>query len=551
MRTSWFLALLLVLAACSSDDTGAGDIGATPTAVSNCEPELARAFDAWGEAGFTGSVAIRESGELTCSAAYGFADVATDRPNTTDTFFSIGSITKTLTAAAVLQLVDEGELTLDTEAGAVVTELEGAAAELTIGDLLVHTSGLRGRHGADHEPLTREQAIANLSELDQACEPGTDFLYSNAGYSLLALVVDEITGSYRDTIVTDVAPGAGFWDGQPAPDGPRALGRFSDGGTGQDGSFGGPHWALDGNGGVAMTTEGLAQWFEGLAAGEILSDAGRDLMTTVAWDNGDGSGETPGFVAFDEAGLGEAGFGTAGGGGDIGHDMIAVWLPGSERIVVVASNTDDVRAEDLLRTIIPSYIDGEPLPLPSSTEDFTGELPGPTAASYTLGADRVAVEESADSLRVIAEGATAIAALHPPIESVGASAYVEHQAAVEAFANGETDAGREERALLEGDNGSIESVSIEGTIFEAGELRTYVTFVVSGQSLTAWIALDGNGELAAAEVGTTYPALELVPTERGWVPRESGGPVPPVVVQFDGEAMIIEGPNESEIAEAG
>src|SRR5690606_33472981 len=148
------------------------------------------------------------------------------------TVFAIGSVSKAFTAAAVFGLVDGGELALGDRAGDLVPGLGGPAAEATVEQLLLHTGGLTGSHGEDHVPLGREEAVTALSELERAFAPGTDFGYSNSGYTLLALIVEEVSGrSYRDHMSEEVLrlpgreePVGGFWDGEPAPSGPRATG---------------------------------------------------------------------------------------------------------------------------------------------------------------------------------------------------------------------------------------------------------------------------------------------------------------------------------------
>lgn len=180
----------LVGAACSSKDSG-GDADS----VSPCDPAMEDAFAAWGQAGFSGSIAISSGGEFGCLAAYGVADRAADTPNTVDTVFSIGSVTKAFTAAAVLDLIDQGKLSLDARAGDVVDGLGGPAADATVQQLLLHTSGLTGSHGQDYVPLVREAAVVAISGLDLVFEPGSDFLYSNSGYTLLALIVEEASGT--------------------------------------------------------------------------------------------------------------------------------------------------------------------------------------------------------------------------------------------------------------------------------------------------------------------------------------------------------------------
>jgi len=187
--------------------------------------------------------------------------------------------------------------------------------------LLAHTSGLTGNHGSDHQPLGRDQALAAISRLDRAFAPGSEFLYSNAGYTLLAIIIEEASGmTYRDSIADRVLPlpsgavAGGFWDGDPPASGPWAVGVLDDGTLGASGEFAGPHWALDGNGGLAMTSADLAAWTHALFTGQVVSPASIERISTPGVDLGDGMSATPGWVELDDTVLGERALAAAGGG---------------------------------------------------------------------------------------------------------------------------------------------------------------------------------------------------------------------------------------------
>ena len=183
-------------------------LGATAVVVSGCGssgtatgcPDLTgEALEAWGDAGFSGTIAVSSGDEVDCVESFGLADRERATANDADTVYSIGSVSKAFTAAAVLALVDDGSLTLDDRAGQLLPTLSGPIADASVEELLLHTSGLTGSHGSDHRPLTRDQALDAISGLELAFQPGTEFLYSNAGYTLLALIVEEVSGvPYRD-----------------------------------------------------------------------------------------------------------------------------------------------------------------------------------------------------------------------------------------------------------------------------------------------------------------------------------------------------------------
>lgn len=143
---SFLLVLSLALAGCAAADDAPG------VTVSSMCRDLTETLQAWEEVGFSGAFALSSS-EEECSAGFGAADPRSGRPVTAETVFGIGSVTKAVTASAALDLVETGELALDDRVGEHLPSLSAPVADLTVGQLLLHTGGLTGTHGQDHEPL--------------------------------------------------------------------------------------------------------------------------------------------------------------------------------------------------------------------------------------------------------------------------------------------------------------------------------------------------------------------------------------------------------------
>jgi CubicO group peptidase (beta-lactamase class C family) len=126
---------------------------------------------------------------------YGFAELASRRPVTPGTLFEIGSIGKTFTAVAILQLHDEGLLDLhapvDTYLPWFVASQPANQAPITIAHLLSHTAGIVA--GIDGTPEAAFQ-VWSLRDLPTFSEPGTRFHYSNVGYKALGLVLEAVEG---------------------------------------------------------------------------------------------------------------------------------------------------------------------------------------------------------------------------------------------------------------------------------------------------------------------------------------------------------------------
>lgn len=147
-----------------------------------------------------GVVRIEDGGRLVFERAYGEADRQHRVPNTVDTLFHLASITKLVTRAAVVLLVQDGLLDLGAPVGGLLPELPPELGRITPWQLLRHESGLgevwsepswqRVRFETDR----LDAMIGVLAGLDLAFEPGTDRRYSNAGYVALGLLIERSTG---------------------------------------------------------------------------------------------------------------------------------------------------------------------------------------------------------------------------------------------------------------------------------------------------------------------------------------------------------------------
>ncbi len=541
-RISVIVAAALLSAACTIEDDPERE------AAAGCDAEFTSALGRWADAGFSGTLVI-DGGGRDCRAAFGLADEANGTANADATVFGIGSVSKAFTAAAVLDLVDAGTFALEDPAGDLLPGLGGPAAEATVEQLLLHTSGIEGSHGDDHQPLDREEAITALTGLESAFEPGAEFLYSNAGYSLLALIVDEQSGSsyreYLDEEILTLPSGhvGGFWDGEPTAPGPRAIGYVQGEPATETGGFAGPHWAMAGNGDLAMTAAELNAWTAALFAGEVISPAAVETLRTTSFDNGDGTTEIPGWVSVGPDLFGTPIITASGGGGDTGHNAVVAWLPETGTTITVASNTDGVVAGELLEAIAPALIAGEPIPAPEAPAEADPAELQAREGVYTLDSGSAfTVTAAEDGLEVAADGADAVAAMFNTDDYTTEDAAA-HEAALLALLNGETDTGREERAAIEGDLGPIEGIELAGTAVEDGELRTYVRISGADYDELAWYALGDHGEIGAVALGAELPAFTLVPTGDGeYRQADFTGAGEGFTVSFEDDRMTVDGP---------
>lgn len=149
------------------------------------------------------AVAVIVGGRLAFAKAFGVSDVETRTPATPETLFRIASNTKMLTAAALVTLAEQGRVKLDDPVGAYVKGLSPAVSKVTLHQLLSHTSGIMD--GASDYGLHDDAALGNsIRAWDDGylfAAPGKIFSYSNLGYDLAGLVLEEVAGKpYADAM---------------------------------------------------------------------------------------------------------------------------------------------------------------------------------------------------------------------------------------------------------------------------------------------------------------------------------------------------------------
>ena len=156
------------------------------------------------------SVAVIKNGKTVRVSGYGLANVELNVPVTKDTVFEIGSVTKQVTAAAIMLLVEEGKINLDARVGTYLSNAPEIWKKVTIRHLLTHTSGVKSYTaiGSGFE-LTRrmklDDFIKAIGAFPLEFEPGARYVYSNSGYNLLGFIIETVSGkSYWDFVQTRI-----------------------------------------------------------------------------------------------------------------------------------------------------------------------------------------------------------------------------------------------------------------------------------------------------------------------------------------------------------
>jgi CubicO group peptidase (beta-lactamase class C family) len=168
---------------------------------------------------FSGAVLLAKGDEVLFTAAYGFANRAFDAPNKVDTKFNLGSMGKMFTAVSILQLVERGRLSLGSKLIEVVPDYPNPdiARQITIHQLLTHTAGLGNLFNEKFESLAKHKLDTIQAHLPLFVgepllfEPGTSWSYSNAGFIVLGLVIERVSGeTYYDYVRRHIFTPAGM-----------------------------------------------------------------------------------------------------------------------------------------------------------------------------------------------------------------------------------------------------------------------------------------------------------------------------------------------------
>ncbi|MBL0889830.1 MAG: beta-lactamase family protein [Gemmatimonadaceae bacterium] len=149
------------------------------------------------------ALAVVRDGQVVFARGYGFADIERQAPVSVETRFQIASITKSFTALATMQLVEQGRVAMDDQVGRYLPQLPEAWHAVTVRQLLAHTSGIPSISAFERPPCptTKSQAdyvlgdvLAEVACLPLAFPPGERWEYGDTNYYLLGLLIAAVSG---------------------------------------------------------------------------------------------------------------------------------------------------------------------------------------------------------------------------------------------------------------------------------------------------------------------------------------------------------------------
>ena len=328
-----------------------------------------------GDNRFMGTVLVAKDGAVVFSRAYGFANLEWQIPNTVDTRFRIGSISKQFTAAAVLLLEERGKLQTTDLVKKHLPDAPAAWDGITIHHLLTHTSGIPNLTALpEYESIrtlsTRpDRLVASFSNKPLDFAPGERFNYSNSGYVLLAALVERVAGQPFERFVQEnifdrlVMKHTGS-DTFTAIIPRRAAG-YSPASGRRGGELRNAQY-IDmtipiGGGSLYSTTDDLARWAHTLFGGKLLSAESLRKMTRPEKDNyayGLGIGNVGERRAYTHT------------GGIEGFNSALWYFPESKTAVVVLGNVNG-DAPATIANRVARLAHGDRVILPTERKEIT------------------------------------------------------------------------------------------------------------------------------------------------------------------------------------
>lgn len=201
--------LMLVLSACASDPAPEAAPAKSASAEAPLVTETRAVVQAYVDKDqFSGTVMVAKDGKPVFREGFSLANRELNAPNTGDTVFRLGSITKQFTAVSILQLAEAGKLNIEDPISKYYTNAPAAWSKVTLRHLLSHRSGIGDYTGLPNffeklavEDRTPEQIIDMTRDAPLAFEPGSKFSYNNSGYVVLGYVIEKVSGeTYADYV---------------------------------------------------------------------------------------------------------------------------------------------------------------------------------------------------------------------------------------------------------------------------------------------------------------------------------------------------------------
>lgn len=318
-----------------------------------------------GETGCAALVAVK--GEIIYKKAFGMADLELNVPMQADMIFRVGSITKQFTAIAILQLMEQGKLSLQDDITSFIPDYPTQAYKITIEHLLTHTSGIKSYTGTPdfqkyiREDLSPAEIIDKFRNLPMEFSPGAKWNYNNSGYILLGYIIEKASGkTYAEYIEENLFRPAGMTSTSYGNDKNIIKNRASGYQPEGDKTVNADYLSMllpYSAGSIMSTVEDLFRWNRALISYKLVKKETLEKAFTE-YKLSDGKGSSYGYGWFLRQLQGSP---TIEHGGAInGFLCNALYLPGEDIFVAVFSNSTG-KAPDMVSTKMAAVALGKPL----------------------------------------------------------------------------------------------------------------------------------------------------------------------------------------------
>lgn len=245
------------------------------------------------EKNFSGGLLIVKNGKNIFCKGYGWANKENKIRFTPSTLASIGSITKAFTAAAIMKLVEQKKLLLSDALGKFFPNIPSDKANITIHQLLTHSSGFHEflkEDAGDYEKIGKEAFLKRAFAEPLAFQPGEKAVYTNVGFSILGIIIEQVSGlNYEDYLKKNFFRALGIKNigyRYPVDQNDTIAVGYQNGkrwGTHQQHfkqAGGGPFWNLKANGGLEASLNDMFLWINSFTDYTILKEATIQNMFT-------------------------------------------------------------------------------------------------------------------------------------------------------------------------------------------------------------------------------------------------------------------------------
>ncbi|MBC2845100.1 serine hydrolase domain-containing protein [Winogradskyella flava] len=230
---------------------------------------------------FTGVVLVAQNDDILFNKAYGRKNSQENGFNDINTVFDMGSITKQFTAAGILKLEMQNELSVNDSLSKYFDAVPNDKKNITIHQLLTHSSGLVVGIGGDYETITEEAFLEQVFDSELISPVGERFNYSNVGYSLLGLIIEKVSGlDYEGFLRSEIfEPSNMYHTGYIIPDwqdnevANGYLNGVEDNKPNEENwSDNGPYLNLKANGGILTRANDLLLWSQSILNNTVLDE---------------------------------------------------------------------------------------------------------------------------------------------------------------------------------------------------------------------------------------------------------------------------------------